>query len=230
MNLKKTFAWLAIYSIAMGYLESAVVIYMREIYYPQGFAFPLTLMSNTIAKTEILREAATVIMLFAVGFLAGNNNRNRFAWFLYCFAIWDIFYYIFLKMMINWPESLLTWDVLFLIPFMWSGPVIAPVICSISMIVLSWLILAHYDKIMSYKPWLFTGLILVGAVIIFISFISDFAAYVMNDHGFAGLFKYTANQYAFTHYVPARFNWYLFAAGEAFILIAFLVPFRKKIA
>ena len=32
---------LLLYAVAMGYLEAAVVVYLRAIYYPEGFSFPL---------------------------------------------------------------------------------------------------------------------------------------------------------------------------------------------
>ena len=32
---------LTLFSIAMGLLEAVVVMYLRELYYPAGFAFPL---------------------------------------------------------------------------------------------------------------------------------------------------------------------------------------------
>ena len=129
--------WVIIFSIAMAFLESAVVVYIREIYYPEGFNFPLKLIDNHIAITELLRELATVIMLIAIAVLAGKNSYERFAYFILSFAIWDIFYYVFLKMILNWPLSFLEWDVLFLLPYTWVGPVIAPIINSILMIILA---------------------------------------------------------------------------------------------
>ena len=61
-------------------------------------------------------------MLLAVAYIAGGNGPQRFGYFLLSFGIWDVFYYVFLKVLIGWPESLLTWDVLFLIPLTWVGP------------------------------------------------------------------------------------------------------------
>ena len=90
-----TILWLTIFGIAMGFLETAVVIYLRRIYYPDGFKFPLVEIENGILSVEILREVATIIMLFAIGFLAGKTKLQRFAFFIYSFAIWDIFYYVF---------------------------------------------------------------------------------------------------------------------------------------
>jgi hypothetical protein len=77
----------------MGMVESAVVIYLRELYYPGGFKFPVQPTSTTVAITEVIREIATMIMLLAIGMLAGKSKTGRFAWFIYSFAIWDISYY-----------------------------------------------------------------------------------------------------------------------------------------
>jgi len=129
--------WITFFAIAMAFVESAVVVYLRELYYPEGFNFPLVLLPGRIALTEFLREIATLIMLLGIGFLAGRNFRQRFAWFIYSFAIWDIFYYVFLKLILDWPSSWLTWDILFLIPVIWTGPVLAPVLVSLTMIILS---------------------------------------------------------------------------------------------
>ena len=144
--MKRLFLWLTLFSIAMGFFESAVVVYLRAIYYPNGFNFPLINMNPAIAITELGREAATIVMLAGIGIVAGKNNTQRFAWFLYCFAIWDIFYYVFLKVLLNWPESLFTWDILFLIPLPWVGPVICPCIISLSMILLSVILVYFNDK------------------------------------------------------------------------------------
>ncbi|HEX7411836.1 MAG TPA: hypothetical protein VF298_06815, partial [Bacteroidales bacterium] len=106
--------WIILFALAMGYLESAVVVYIRALYYPEGFAFPLKEMAENLAITELFREAATLVMLLAIGFLATTERLHRFAWFLIVFGIWDIAYYFFLKLLIGWPESLLTYDILFL--------------------------------------------------------------------------------------------------------------------
>jgi hypothetical protein len=127
-------SWLTIFAAAMGVLEAIVVIYLRELYYPGGFKFPVVLVSTRIAVTEIAREAATLAMLLAVAVLAGRGAFDRFAVFAYLFGIWDIIYYIFLHLFLGWPSSLLEWDVLFLIPLPWLAPVIYPVIVSVGLI------------------------------------------------------------------------------------------------
>ena len=133
--------WITFLAVSMAFVESAVVIYLRELYYPAGFDFPMVSMPGRIALTEILREIATLIMLLAMGFLAGKNARQRFAWFIYSFAVWDLFYYVFLKLVLNWPSSWFTWDILFLVPVVWTGPVLAPVLVSLTMIILAFTIL-----------------------------------------------------------------------------------------
>ncbi|MBK6833902.1 MAG: hypothetical protein IPG89_06345 [Bacteroidetes bacterium] len=65
-------------------------------------------------------------MLVGAGIIAGKTRLTRFAYFIIAFAIWDIFYYVFLYVLLQWPESLFTWDILFLVPVPWTGPVIAP--------------------------------------------------------------------------------------------------------
>src|SRR4051812_35804258 len=122
--------WLTIFSVAMGYLEGAVVIYLRKLYYPEGFSFPLKVMDASTGAVEFLREAATLFMFLSVAALCGKNLKERFAWFCFCFGVWDLVYYAVLKLALNWPLSWFEWDILFLIPVPWVGPVLAPCIVS----------------------------------------------------------------------------------------------------
>lgn len=126
--------WLITYAVAMAYVESAVVVYLRAIYYPQGFAFPLAPMPPDMVAIEIGREAATLVMLLGVGMLAGTGRWDRFLTFCVSFGVWDLFYYAWLWILLGWPPSLFTWDVLFLIPVPWIGPVLAPVVVSIALV------------------------------------------------------------------------------------------------
>ncbi len=142
-----------IFSIAFAYIESAVVVYLRTIFHPDGFTFPLrnfdTILQNkAILLTEIGREAATIVLIFTGAWLFGRNPRQRFAYFLTIFAVWDIFYYVWLKALSaylnaipNWPQSIMDWDILFLIPMAWAGPVVAPVLVSIILLVFAMIIL-----------------------------------------------------------------------------------------
>ena len=116
--------WLfvVIYAMAMAWVESAVVFYLRsmigriEPYQPD----PLPIIGG-FASVELPRELATMVMLFAVGCLAGRTCRARIGYAAIAFGVWDIFYYVFLKIMCGWPHSLLDWDVLFLLPMPWGG-------------------------------------------------------------------------------------------------------------
>ena len=127
----------ALYAIAMAWVEAAAVFYLRsmmhrlEPYQPD----PLPVMGG-FASVELPREFATLVMLLAVGWLAGRTWRARLGYFAIAFGVWDIFYYVFLKIICGWPHSLLDWDVLFLLPMPWWGPVLAPVL--ISLLLISW--------------------------------------------------------------------------------------------
>ncbi len=104
MKLRKLLIIVTAFAIAMGFLESAVVVYMREILYPGGFEFPLSPIPVRLAVAELLREVATLVMLVSIGILAGRRFSTGFAWFIYTFAIWDIFYYVFLWLLLGWPQ------------------------------------------------------------------------------------------------------------------------------
>ena len=125
-----------VFSIAFAYVESAVVVYLRAIFHPNGFTFPLeafdiTPLGRRLLLTEIGREAATLVLILTAAWLFGNTRQERGAYVLITFAIWDIFYYVWLKVLLDWPTSLLDWDVLFLIPLLWASPVLYPVLVSL---------------------------------------------------------------------------------------------------
>ena len=135
-DLLKRLGLVAAYAIAMAWVESAVVVYLRVMI---GRIEPYQVdplpVSAGLGWIEVGREAATLLMLWAVGWLAGRTWRGRAGYALIAFGVWDIFYYIFLVPMSGWPNSLLDWDVLFLIPLPWWGPVLAPVSISVLLIV-----------------------------------------------------------------------------------------------
>src|SRR5688572_22491045 len=135
--------FMTFFGIAMGFLEAAVVVYLRLLYYPDGFDFPLIQLPWSVAVVELAREGATLVMLASVAILAGRTNWERFAWFAYLFGVWDIIYYVGLKMMLNWPDSLFTWDILFLLPLIWVGPVLAPLLISAALVTAALVVLHH---------------------------------------------------------------------------------------
>lgn len=135
MGKGKTLLCLTAFGVAFGYLEAAVVVYLRGLFYGGGFDFPLKMIPAFYLGVEIVREAATILMLIAVAVLPGGVGRTVFARFLFIFGMWDIFYYLSLKLLLAWPPSLGTWDVLFLIPVPWAAPVWAPSLVALLFIV-----------------------------------------------------------------------------------------------
>jgi hypothetical protein len=132
-SLRRLF-WLSLFGVAFGYVEAAVVVYLRELYYPQGFGFPLALPVTRVLNVELGREMATLVMLGSVAHLAGRNFWQRLGVFCFLFGVWDLVYYVVLWGVLDWPQTLFTWDILFLLPFIWAGPVITAVLVAVSLI------------------------------------------------------------------------------------------------
>jgi hypothetical protein len=224
-GLKTTILWVVIFSIAMGFMEGAVVVYLREIYYPKGFSFPLATISDRIALTELLREAATVIMLSIIGMIAGRTKLSSFAYFLLSFAVWDIVYYLVLKMILDWPESVFTWDILFLIPVPWLGPVLAPILISIGMIVLAIVVLRKENlgivqKFSKYSILFFA----IGCSLILWSFMSDYIN-IIQINGISSFWIPGSSRKLLEEintFIPVNFNWILFSMGYVLILLGIL--------
>ena len=202
--------WVVTYAIAMAYLEAAVVVYLRALYYPQGFAFPVSPMPPDMAAIEIGREAATLVMLLGIAMLAGTTRRERFLAFCISFGIWDIFYYVWLRLLLGWPPSLLTWDILFLIPVPWIGPVLAPVIVSIVLVTAGLIFLrsAQRGRPIAF-PLPYQALVLAGALLVLASFTLDFRV-------------------ALSPMDPPPFRWGLFGVGVALAICALGLTGRRS--
>jgi hypothetical protein len=221
MKLPRLLVIVTAFAIAMGFLEGAVVVYMREILYPGGFAFPLSPIPLNLALTELLREAATLVMLVSIGILAGRRFSTGFAWFIYSFAIWDIFYYVFLKLLLGWPESWMTWDVLFLIPTTWTGPVLAPVLVSLTMVLLAMVILFQAGKGKETRiPGVIWTVLILGSLVLVFGFILDYSRFMLSLLSLGEMLdvKDPLVLEMATHYIPHRFPWWIFALGEVIIL------------
>ena len=173
----KRITFLVIFAVAMAYLESAVVVYLRVLHYPQGFSFPLVSLETEYVLVEIGREFSTIVMLVVLAWLAGKTFYQRFAVFCLVFGIWDIFYYVWLKVLLDWPESLLTWDILFLIPLPWIGPVLSPVTVAVCMVVGGTSILRRIGSGGRFAPnWREWAIALGGALLILLSYTCDLDA------------------------------------------------------
>ncbi len=217
--MRRAVAALFLFGISFGYVEAAVVVYLRVIYDPirqrihperrPTDLFPL-ITPQQLADAgpenprrliiEVGREAATMVMLAAIALAVARNFNAWIASFAIAFGVWDISFYAFLKLMIHWPDSLRTWDILFLIPLPWVGPVWAPVLVALSMIVCG-LIALRYEGLTG-KPLHWMG-VLAGAAVIVLAFVWDFR-------------NTTAGGW------PHSFNWPLFLIGEAIGISAFL--------
>lgn len=225
------FIKIGIFAIAMGILEAIVVVYIRKLYHPAGFDFPLKATSPELVHTELIREITTIIMLIMIAVITGKNFLQKFSYFIYCFGVWDIFYYVGLKLFLNWPPSFFTWDVLFLIPVPWIGPVLAPIICSLTMILLAmcivYLQVKGYEVRLKFSVW---ALIIVGAAIIFSSFIWDYIGIIFSGGFISDYWTLVTNeqfQSIVTKHIPTYYNWYLFVIGELMILGAVVLILKR---
>jgi hypothetical protein len=214
----RRFAAVTIYSIAMGYLESAVVIYLRETAFGNSFqVFPVRFLDPQLGGIEFAREAATIIMLLMVGYLAGKNRFQQFMFFVFSFAVWDLFYYLFLKIFTGWPASLGGFDVLFLIPVIWISPVICPIMISLLLAVsASFLIFLSEENFSQNGKTVrfrigFINIILfvVGSAIDFYSFTEQIFRILLYQ-GPKGLVNFT----------PTSFDWTLFLIGYILLCIS----------
>ena len=203
MKNRKTWAVVVVYAAAMAWVESAVVYYMRtmidriEPYQPN----PLPVVGN-MGFAELVREAATMAMLLTVGVLAGRTWRSRLGYAAVAFGVWDILYYVYLKVLCGWPHSLLDWDILFLLPLPWWGPVLAPV--AIAGVLIAWGTLASQFEDQSLArtaDWRTRALGFIGAALALYAFMAD--AVAIADQGVDML----------RNHLPVRFNWPLFSVA-----------------
>jgi hypothetical protein len=204
----KRFCIVVVFGIALAYIEAAVVVYLREIFHPAGFTFPLTKFGiSTLWKqlllTETGREAATLIVIFTASWLFGRNLQQRFAFFLTVFAVWDIFYYIWLKLLINWPTSIMDWDILFLIPTTWAGPVLAPILISSTLLIFAVIILYRSCHAIAIGLTPADWLVFILAVLL-----------VVASFCIAGLYIAEPD-------FQSHFHWPLFAAGPLSAIMLF---------
>src|SRR5215470_12611622 len=200
-----------VYAVAMAYLESAIVVYLRRLYYPQGFDFPLVIVDTPTLFLELGREAATIVMLATVGIAAGRTKVGKLAYFLFLFGVWDIWYYIWLKAFVDWPSSLLTWDVLFLIPVPWIGPVLAPVTVALTMIGMG-LVLLHLEQRGPVVPagglvWLAQ---IVACLIVIVSFTMDVVPRLPN------------NGALLAQWTPTYYRWWMLILGQVLAIGTFV--------
>lgn len=201
--------WVALFSVAMALVEAVVVVYLRRIYYPEGFSFPLRPTDAATYFVELGREAATLLMLVAVGALAGRCFWERAAYTLVAFGVWDLAYYLWLKLTTRWPASLLDADVLFLIPIPWIAPVIAPCVISVVLIVIGLAVVWRLERGRPFAPTPRAGVLFaLGTAILLYSFLRDTGASLHSQ-------------------LPQAYPFGMLALGCALYLLAFLDALRK---
>jgi hypothetical protein len=147
MPMPRWRAYLALwaFALAFGYIEAMVVVYLHEIVNEQlivqgldtfrGLRVTEVVLPDRYVRLEIAREACTMVLLAAGGWLAGRRTRDRQGAFLLSFGVWDLMYYAILSIVEGWPRSLRDWDILFLIPVPWVAPVWTPVLIATLFIV-----------------------------------------------------------------------------------------------
>ncbi|MEW6347909.1 MAG: hypothetical protein AB1646_02510 [Thermodesulfobacteriota bacterium] len=214
-------ACVTLFAVAFAYVEAAVVEYLRGLYLsPEkgGLLFPLMTLDQLQAmgaehlhrlRIEVGRELATLVIMATVGMATGKTDRERWAYFLLVFGVWDIFYYVWLKVFLDWPESLMTWDLLFLVPVPWVSPVVAPLLVSVVMVVCG-LLVVHREAgnrpvHATWSDWI---VLLSGGAIVVTAFCWDFRNIMGGG-------------------TPNPFNWAVFFVGLSVGIAAFVRAYRR---
>ena len=200
----KRFLCVSAYAVAMAFLEAVVVAYIRRLLYITEDHVSL----GPYVRMEIWREAATIVMLVAVGWLAGRRGAERWAYGLFAFGLWDLGYYAWLKVLLGWPETLLDWDILFLIPLRWWGPVLSPMLIALLIcltMVLAVLRMARGEQLAITRARV--GAVVLGGLLALYVFMSD------------SLHALLQGRLDWDTLRPGPFKWPLFLAGLALMAL-----------
>ena len=210
---------LCAFALAFGYIEAMVVVYLREIVMQEaalrgttafaGLRVTEIVLPDRYVRLEIVREACTMVLLAAGGWLAGRGFRDRSGAFLLSFGVWDLMYYAVLNIVEHWPASLKDWDILFLIPVPWVAPVWAPVLIAAIFVVAGSYMFLTPQRVRRYGRADAVAFA-TAALIIISSFVQDSAA-------------------ATDHRVPESFSVLLYAAGVALGLAWFVRIERRRV-
>jgi hypothetical protein len=214
-----------IFSISFAWIESAVVLYLREIFFNGGFSFPLVVkwesgkrVIDPLVRIEFAREIATIVVLITVAWITGRNNSHKFCFFMIAFGVWDIFYYIWLYVMVGWPESLMTWDLLFYVPLPWVGPVLAPILIAIAMVVAASLVIYYEKKGYLIKwRWYDTVIELSCGLLMIVAFCWDWKN-ILQIPG-----------HIIRKGIPNPFAWWLYLPAYLFSIIYFIVRLKQSV-
>jgi hypothetical protein len=228
-SFARILAGLVLFGISFGYVEAAVVVYLRAQYqalhqrlYPDrdpGDYFPILTLEQLQAAgpeyerllyTELAREAATMLMMAAVAVAAAVTFRQWLAAFMVVFGLWDLSYYASMRLLIGWPGSLLDWDLLFLLPVPWVGPVWAPALVALAMVGVGVGMLWRESRGWPVRLTWGLGLAIgVGGLLIVAGFCYDWRNILAGGE-------------------PNAFNWRLFAVGLAVAVAGGLAAFAAR--
>ncbi len=199
-----------IFAVAFGWIEAATVVYLRATTHVPASAapFPLTVLPTELIEVEIVREACTMFVLAAVACAASRRWRDAIGAFLLTFGIWDLVYYVVLRLILGWPDALTNWDVLFLIPLPWVAPIWAPATVAVIFVATGTYLFWTAEQAHRY----------VGAdfAVLFASALTIVAAFLVEWH------------VIFTFEPPRRFPLWLFWAGVALGVGAFVHAERRR--
>jgi hypothetical protein len=201
--------WVSVFSIAMAFLEAAVVVYLRRVYSITDLILQVPPFDAQIAAIEVGRELATLVMLLSIGWIAGETFQSRAGFAFITFGLWDIFYYIWLRVFIGWPQSILEPDLLFLIPLPWWGPVLAPVLIALLMVIggIFAVIKVEKNNPLYIDAWSWVCLI-TGVLILLYTFMAD------------ALIALPADTSTLSSLKPSQFNWPVYFLGFSLSVIA----------
>ena len=202
-----------LFAAGMAWVESASVYYLRVLVgrVEPYQAIPLPI-SGVLGRVELVREVATLVMLATLGVLAGGTLRARLGYTAVAFGVWDILYYVFLRIICGWPRSVFDWDILFLLPLPWWGPVLAP--CCIAALMIVWGTCAS-QSVLRHTTGDLTRMAL-GSSAAGITL----ALYVFMADSLRAL--YARQNVALV--LPAEFNWWLFSIA----LMLMAVPLAER--
>ena len=215
-EMGQRFLWVSVYAVAMAYLEAAVVVYLRAL-----LQIDLTHVSlGHYFNIEVGREAATIVMLVAVGWVAGRELQDRLAYGAFAFGLWDIWYYIWLAVLVGWPETLFDWDILFLIPLRWWGPVLSPVLVALWLCIVSAFAIVRTERgeRVEFTSARLIALAFGGLLALYVFMADAIGALVRGNVGWDGR--------------PSAFNWPLFLLAIALMAVPSLQatwPWRRNV-
>jgi hypothetical protein len=215
---RRTVLWLGVYAAAMAWIEAAVVVYLRRIHYPENplAIFPMRVWTPSEFMVEVVRESATIVMILAVALLAVSGRVRRTAAFLYVFGIWDLCYYLWLKVMLGWPVSWAEWDILFLIPWPWLAPWLTPALAALLFVIWGGGVLGGEEE--TAIPRRAMALAVSGLLLMLASFLEPALSIPGGIAAGVGQF------------VPSRFLWAAYLPGLALLVAGLFVGRPGRIA